>query len=117
MLLKENGRLDGICTRIPRLERPGSSTLRRQGGNLRERLRLVAIGHAAQNICAGITLPAAVRATANGDANKFRKEHTPSSLSVDWRLRDWTAAGLLCGRWLIALGSAVKPLMESGKNE
>lgn len=30
--LKENGRLDGSRTRIPRLERPGSWTVRRQGG-------------------------------------------------------------------------------------
>jgi hypothetical protein len=46
-----------------------------------------------------------------------QKEHTPSPLSR-WRgihaLAVWTPAGFGYGRWLIDLGSAMKPPMESG---
>lgn len=42
-----------------------------------------------------------------------QKEHTPSALSKDVCRSDWSAAGFLCGRWLIEMGSAVKPLTES----
>ena len=46
-----------------------------------------------------------------------QKEHTPSPLSRRGVMRldtVWTPAGFGCGRWLIDLGSAVKPRMESG---
>jgi hypothetical protein len=50
-----------------------------------------------------------------GAALRRKKELTPSSLSADQSLPDWTAAGFARGRWADWLGSAMKPLMEYGK--
>jgi hypothetical protein len=66
---RQNGRLDGIRTRIPRLERPGSWTLRRQGGRT------------AGPASPFTPLKAHLAGPEGQSPSSFHKEHTPSSLS------------------------------------
>src|SRR5262245_45524857 len=48
----------------------------------------------------------------------FRKRtHRRPSRRANEREADWTAAGFEAGRWLIDLGSALKPHAESGNGE
>jgi hypothetical protein len=108
--LKENGHLDGIRTRIPWLERPGSSFLddkaeKRTRGRHR---RLTPSG--APRVCM-------YNREVTFCASRFRKkEHTPSSLSSDevgWIGRP---QDLHADVGLIGWAQQVKPLMEYGKN-
>ena len=104
--LKENGRPDGSRTRIPRLERPGSLTVR-QGGKKRTRgrhRRLTTSG--APRVCF----------RNSRCANSFSQKRTHTVVPLGRRgLPDWTAAGFSCGRWADWLGSALKPLGNMGK--